>query len=328
MSNKVLGIPLPTNEPDVAFDYFLDSIDEMLPIKDLCTILINFQPPWTEDLMNKFVNELTEKGFNVKYKFSKYQVEGKGLVPMCRIREETCQLDPDCLFYCLVDDDMRFRHPSPKMNANAGLQYLWTIDYLINNEDAGLVLFGGVMFRKVPKYHIGPVNLDSAYLTYRGMVFRSMGDKGLCVPNDAIDLVGSDEEKLIAGFRLNNGLYPSKFSNARVMHYEYHDKTSDGGTKNRTDTVASGTTTYEWDKQVILDKNVNKYIRENFNKEFGGKGHYNVVSNNKFINELNGIDVYNKEVVESRTTNYEGKSEEELVNSIKSSDLYKALKRL
>lgn len=302
--HTILGLAIPTNEPTTCKEYFLDSLHYLKEVAPITTILFNFQKPWTQEEIDQATAHCKSLGFEVRYSFNEYNIEGKGKVPFNQIRNDACKLMPDAKFFALTDDDFKYRGPSNSMDRTAGQQYVETIDYLTRFKNCGLVLMGGTMFKKIPRYHIGPVDLENTFITGRGYVMRSMGEEGLTLPKDCLHLVGSDEEKVSAGFRLSKGLYPAKFGFSRTAHYEYHSKT-----------VVSGENMYGWNADDILDENNSKYIREHYNPKFKGKGFYNVVKAETYF-ENGGIDVYNEDTIKEYTVNYKETNTQELIDAI------------
>lgn len=306
---RPLGIVLPTVDSKLALDFILsdESLNNMSSLSSVAKFLINFQGDWNDDLIADVEHRLMSRGFQVDYIKSFYPIEGKGLVPINKIREDTAGIDRNCLFYALVDDDMKFLGKSPKMNHDGGRQYLNILHYMLSNPMCGLTMVGGSMFKKIPFYSVGPVDLVNTYLVSKGFIVRSMKDKGLIVPKGAYELVGSDEEKLAAAFRLSEGLYPAKTGLGRVYHYEGH---SSGKTQ-------SGSSMYGWNNSEIVDANNNKFIHENYNPKYRGGNDYRVFDRETY-DRNGGIDVYDQSVVDDFTINYMSKTDEQVLDEIRS----------
>lgn len=325
--HTILGCALPTNEPKTAFDYILSSLEYFKEVAPITTFLFNFQAPWTDEDIKKAVDMCESYGFEVRYTYNSYTVEGRGLVPFNQIRHDACALMPEGKFFALTDDDFKYRWGTAKNNRSAGQQYVDTIHYLTTHEKCGLVLMGGSLFKKIPRHHIGPVDLQNTFITGHGYVMRSLGpDVALTLPVDALWCLGSDEEKVCAGARLSRGYYPAKFGNSRTLHYENHrgkDKTQkllETMDETELETVNDGKITggaqvYGWNRVDILDSNNNKFIRDNYNPKFKGQGYYNVVDTELYFKN-GGIDVYDKRVVEEYTTDYTDRDSEEQIKEI------------
>lgn len=306
-THTILGMALPTNEPDTAFEYILKSLDHFKEVAPITTFLMNFQKPWSDGEIIKATEIIKSYGFEVRWSFNSYEVKGEGLVPFNKIRTDACKLMPEAKFYALTDDDMQFCGPSPNIFKSAGQQYLEAIHYLTMHDNCGLVLIGGTMFRKISKYSIGPVPLVSEYLTNRGFIARNIYPEGYSLPNDAYELVGSDEEKVTAADRLFRGWYPAKFGCGRIRHYE------NTGKKGK---LESGSKAYNWNKVEILRENNFKFIKDHYKVDFSmNEGDYDVVDHDQYFAN-GGVNVYDKEVVKMLTTDYTNSSCRVLMSEI------------
>ena len=63
------------------------------------------------------------------------------------------------------------------------------------------------------------------------------------IPEDAIDMKGAGEEKIISASRLAHGLYPATMKCGRTHHYENWKK----------DGVKNGAEDYNWELQEVLE---------------------------------------------------------------------------
>ena len=291
-THRILSLVLPSNEPDTMYKYLLPSISNLSDIAKITTICLNFQPPYLNSQAVEVVEHIESLGFEVNWIYSRYVIEPHK-VPINKIRNDAASLCKS-LYYGLIDDDMIFNGTSAKMNRRSGIQYLDAIHYMMTHQNCGIMLMGGTLFRRIPRYHIGPVRLDSEYLTSKGFIVKSLGyDSDYpFLPDGSIDLVGSDEEKVLAASRLYQGLYPAKFGNTRVRHYEHKDK------------CVSGADMYQWNSAKILDENNNKYIKDHYNPDYKGGSSYDVVNHTSYYSN-GGIDVYDDSVVTDNTVNYE-----------------------
>lgn len=277
--HDILTLVMPTNEPNTFFSHVGPTFEYMKDVAPITTIACNFQTPWTQELVDKAVSMMEEHGFTVKYQLrDKYYVESRGKVPFNRIRHDTAMLNPGSMFYGLMDDDFRFRGPTEKVPKTAGQQYLDSIDYLMRFEKCGFVLMGGVMFKAIPRNHIGPVDINTCFITGHGFVFRNMSPFFNVYPESALDLVGAGEEKLIAASRMGYGMYPAKFGCARTIHK-----------------ADAADETYGWLQEEIFESNINQYLRDHYNPDIRGVFNYNVISSEEYkkcgglnINEIKG----------------------------------------
>lgn len=304
----ILGFALPTNEPDTFEGYFLRSIDNLKEVAPLLEILINFQKPWDYSSIDKVLNILEAKGFNTKYEFNEYQVNGTGLVPFNQIREDSARIDPDLPIYAMVDDDMTFLGSTGAVRESAGRQFLRIIHYMLNYQNCGLSIIGSSLYRRIPKYTLAPTDINSTYVTGKGIVVRSMGEEGLVLPSGAYNLLGSDEEKVVAASRLYRGWFPAKMGYGKVRHYE---------NLRGKNPVQSGSSVYKWNSREILEANNVKFVRDNYNPDYNydnNRGN-DVIDWNTYKSN-GGIDIYNREVVEEYTINYEEMSNQDILDEI------------
>ena len=301
--HSILGLVFSTNEPDTAYSHIMKSIDAFKEVAPISTFLINFQEPWTDEQIQESIELIKSYGFSVRCTFNTYTVTGKGLVPINKIRNDTAMLMPEAKFYALIDDDMTFRYGTDKMNKSAGQQYVDVIHYMTMHQNCGIVMMGGILIKTPPRYVIAPTSLPNSYLTNRGYILKAMSkDDGVFLPNDAVDLLGSDEDRVLAAYRLYYGLYPAKMSNSRTTHY---DNTSVPGYK-----------MYEWNTLEILNANNHGFIRSHYKSDFDGSEYNTDLVNYKDYESSGGINVYDKEVVSNNSTNYYNSNSEEEVTEI------------
>lgn len=267
--HDILGFVCPTNEPEVALRFLLASIENLKEVAPISTFLFNFQQPWTEEQTHKAVDICKSNGFEVRFTFNSYTIKGKGLIPFNRIRADAAKLMPEAKFFALTDDDFAYQGRSGSYWKSAGEQYIDLIYYMMKYPRCGFILMKGRFYlNDIEKYNIAPTPaLDNRYITDKGILARNFSPaEGLLIPDSALDLLGSDEEKIICSWRLYNGFYPAAINRAKTLHYE-HNNTKDSAKK-----ISSGEEMYAWNEKSILDDNVNKFIRENYCPDFYNKG--------------------------------------------------------
>lgn len=304
--NNILTLLLPTNEPSTIRRFWLPSIDNIKEIAQIATIAINFQKPYSEDDIKDIVSEIRSKGFKVVYTFNEYTVDGPGLVPFNKIRNDTAMLNPNSMFYALTDDDFSYQGPSASVNKTAGHQYVDIIHYMIKHKNCGFVLIGGPMIKAVPINHIGITNPSTTfYAVKKGYILRNMSDHGFTVyPDDAIDMKGAGEEKIIAASRLALGYYPATLKCGRTHHYENWKK----------DGINNGAKDYGWELQEVLDNNVHRYLND----------HYNVN-----INRLVNMNICDPEIyIRNGGLEYNDRNREELMEDYTNSDVHKLISEI
>lgn len=256
-NHSILTLLLPTNEPETLRRFWLPSLDNLKEIAPIATIAINFQKPYTESDIEDIIDKIEQYGFNVVSTFNEYTIDGPGLVPFNKIRNDTAMLNSESLFYALTDDDFSYQGPSASVNKTAGHQYLDIIHYMLKHKNCGFTLIGGSMIKAVPINHIGMTNpYTTFYAVKKGYILRNMNDHGFCIyPDDAIDMKGAGEEKIIAASRLALGYYPATLKCGRTHHYENWKK----------DGVKNGAEEYNWELKEVLDNNVHRYLNDHYN---------------------------------------------------------------
>lgn len=264
-----LGFLIPTNSPDTFKSLFLPSIDNLLSARKYVKFLINFQKPWTEDEISEVVSEIRGKGFSVDYRINSYSVEGKGLVPFNRIRNDAFLIDTSLDYYMITDDDMVFLPESPSLGRDAGDQILEDIIFLDRHPEFGVIFHRGrsPLYRYVSDSIFGEDYKKISQCNEKGIVFRVIEDSDgvrRLFPEGSEDLLGSDEEKVLISYRLNTvneseGVYYQLAVHPyfRIRHWEHHGKVKDSGAKK-----------YNWNLDSIRNQNNFKYIRDHYNPRF------------------------------------------------------------
>lgn len=260
--NNILGFALPTNSPRVMKEILIPSLPNALALRDVCTWLINFQPPYTQKEIREVVTTFENYGFKVRYTYTEYDMKEaySGYVPVIKMRNDAARLMLDAHIYALIDDDMAFKSGTELVDKSGGEQYLDAVRYMLEFEKCGIILFRNRR-RVVPVHTIKPVPITEPYYTGRGMFLKRV-DHCLVAPLDSEWVLGGDEENLVAGARLNLGYYPAEVHSTRVYHHEHRRKLKVEGNK-----------IYHWIAPEVLENNSTKYIRDNYNPEFkGSKG--------------------------------------------------------
>lgn len=289
--HNILGLCLPTVNYECISRFLLSSVENLLPLKDVCTWLINFQPPYKEDIF-EVVNQLQSLGFEVRYSYNIYDTSVN--VPINKIRNDTARLMPEARIYGIIDDDMVFCSSSPTISKSSGEQYLDIVRYMLEFDKCGIVVCGGQLYRKVPTHHIGLVDIDNTYLNSKGLFFRNIRtdkDDIWITPTDSEWVLGADEEKIAAACRLYRGYYTAKMRGTRVRHYE-----------NIKARGTDGSSSTHWDEFELVEANTTKYIRDHYNPNFKGNrstinggNYYDVVTYQDYI-KAGGIAVISENI--------------------------------
>lgn len=297
----LLALVLPTNNIRIFHQCFLRTIDWIDAIKPYATICINFQSPWSEESIDDVLGVLIEKNWKVEWTLNKYDCSVN--IPMNKIREDAACLCPEAFAYWVLDDDHTFAGPSTKINKTFGEQILCCLHYMLNNEKCGVITTGGSLFKAIEKNHIGWLYFNDYFITNYGFMVRNLKDVNgtRLLPKDSLDLVGSDEERVICAERINNGFYNAKIAFARCRRGSKINNEPDGTTK------------YHWNTSDILDNNNSKYIREHYNPNYvKQEGRSSPYSYFEYINH-DGIP---EDQLPGLTVDYTEYTKEDLINSI------------
>jgi hypothetical protein len=223
MLNETLGLVIPTVHPERVFNRIFcdESLEQLKVISKVGTILINFQPPYTEEEINSIIDKLTSYDIPVKYSYNQYNVEKKGFVQFNKIRNDASKL-LDCKFYVLVDDDFLFKG-SVNGTPSSSHQYIEAVHYMLTHNNCGMVM---LRQRKkslddyVPNGWVYPISIVNRWQTDSGMMLKSMKytGEGNLFPDDSLELYGAGEEKILAGWRFSKGLYPARINHCNVSN--------------------------------------------------------------------------------------------------------------
>lgn len=254
-----LGLVIPTNEPNVAFEYLLKSLGHLESISSRIVLLFNFQKPYTDSQINKVVEICEFHNLKYRVRFTEYDIKGQGMVPVVRIRHDSASL-AYCKYYMLADDDFTFLSGSAQ-------QLSRVLDYMNSHPSCGSALLKGKdKDQGVKNFVIRPCrSFRIRCITDKGIILRSIPG-GVLFPEDALSLVGSDEEKVAVTWRIHQGYYPVLVYNTRIRHYE------NSSSNKKEKRAVPGSVMHQWNKKSILKDNVNKFIKEKFYPEFDNRG--------------------------------------------------------
>lgn len=265
--HNILELVIPTNEPYTMRTYLLPSLKNITELSDMMNICLNFQDPYTQEDVDSIVSEIRSLGFTVYYQLrGKYDIPKRGYVPFNAIRNDACKLNPHSLIYVLADDDFSYQGASA-LNPSSAVQYLRAVYYMFKYWDrCGCILAGSSLYKYNPRNTIGLTKTwdgDETYITGQSLFLRSLKDK--CgyelFPEDALGLYGAKEECILCACRINEGLFPAKYSNSRVRHFENLSKDKN---------IRKGEEQYGWLQEEIVETNANKYMNDKFGVHIKG----------------------------------------------------------
>lgn len=312
--NKIVGIVLPTNDPETMFDRFLVGLPNLKEINEISTILINFQEPWTKDLIREAVSIIHDNGFKVRYTINKYVFENP-YVPFNLMREDASQLLPEAMIYLSMDDDFKVLGVSPKIGKTGGQQYLECIHYMLSHPKCGVISTTGTIGRNPAREYLGPDykrHIRTYIMTGLGLFCRNLklnDDSGCFLPSGTHNLYGALEDMIAGSYRIANGYYVAKYNCVRVS--------------NIVNTKAVSSTDEEtfhktgWEKASVIESNNVKYVKDNWNKDYNRKSLWQDSVSYELYESKGGLPVWDEEVARQLTVHYPKNSTRPLLQEIK-----------
>ena len=257
IENKITFL-LPTCEPDEMFKWLLPSLKNIQLAKDYINFAICFQPPYTEEEINKVLEELNNLGFNYKYFCKDYKIV-KPYTPLIRMRNDCAMLYPDSLVYGLLDDDMSFESDI----CSGDLIYI--LRQFLSRPKLGVMAL-----KAIDRWFC----IDNCFATDAGIFYRggiSYGFKGLMPENlytfpyvkdlipdyqneNLLELFGGYQDKFCANVRLFSRSEAGILNNVFVNHVQNRKERGDLG--------------HGWIKAQDLDGSIAQFIIKYYNKEF------------------------------------------------------------
>lgn len=231
---------IPTCEPKTIRKLLLPSLIYLKPIKELFKLCICFQPPYSEEDINKVCSFLDKLEFNYSWFYKDYDIKNNE-IPIIRMRQDCSLLEPDSDYYALLDDDMEFKE-------NTYEWYLKALNDLDSDNNIGVISLhrdrnNGIEC-ELTKYN------QNCYATDNGLIYRGgkfYGFEGMypeklnLLPNiktlipyeneNLLNLVGGHEDKFGAIIRLATGQRGKIYYEVNAVHEKnrpkiglHHDK--------------------------------------------------------------------------------------------------------
>lgn len=245
---KLLGIVLPSNNPEQFFSHLAPTLEHIKEIADQSVFLINFQPPWTVSERAAVARHIERIGFECRHIFTKWWTKP---IKIIKMREQCALLAPECKYYLFIDDDFKLSPGTKKFKFTSGQRYLQSLDYLERWPRCGLINTKSFLGGHKWGLKIGPTKHDM-YATNRGLFLRSMKKHGfLLSPEGMHDLRGDLEESALAFARIELGYFPAKQMNNPTIHLT--------GKLDQYDDDPLNMHNYK-----VINENVGKWIRERY----------------------------------------------------------------
>lgn len=312
MKTPIISALLPTVNPKQMFKLVIPSLVNIQEVKEYLQFDMNFQYPWDKKSIKKAVTTIEDLGFKCKYSYNSY--DSSNGVLFNKIRNdcaEKCE-DYDTELYMNLDDDMTFGTSTKLVKFDAGDQLLQAINYMLLNKDCGVLKLGGALVKYPPKYHTGIISHYGDVITGKGLIFRNLHlkeNKSPIFPDDSLNLLGSDEEKVIAASRFIQGMFIARQGFFHSRHYENRKSTKVK--------VTSGEELYHWAEKFVKEANNWKFIKEHY--FVSGEGDkLNLSSSGKLISDslYKGLDPSEETSKYPYTIDYSESTTDEIKSSI------------
>lgn len=253
--NYKLTFLLPTCEPDEMFKWLYPTLHRLKKAKDFIQFAICFQPPYSNEDINKVIVELDNLEIPYKYIYKDYKVI-KPFTPLIRMRNECAMLYPDSDLYALLDDDMSF-----ESDAIVDF-YKKVIRQFQNDPKLGVVGLEDYerRYENIFATNNGIVYRGGKYYGFKGLMphrLTEFGDVKTLIPyegEDLLQLFGGFQDKFCAMCRIARGDKAAQITNVPTRHIE-----------NRKIRGAQG---HGWDDARFLDGSISVFITKYFNPYF------------------------------------------------------------
>jgi len=272
--HNILGFAIPTCEPDTMENILLPSLVNILPLKDICTINLNFQKPYKKEQIDSIVSRIRRMGFTVIHTFNEYPDWKENKLSVAKLREDAARLS-NSLVYSLLDDDMQFVGGYNKYLMDINTQYLNIIKKILSDRRVSV----GQLTDPNPKEYLNGsmlyrnIRFDRLF-TGRGMLVRGgcyYGFNGV-LPDEITKLSGGDSDITSASYRIQFGENVVEIPFGMCNHIQNSPRGAEGAWQ------------YGWDKNNET-KNSVRYYRithwtphyvhgknmENFSEEIANK---------------------------------------------------------
>lgn len=247
-----IGIVVPTNNPKNMETKFVRSLEHISEIQDRTKILINFQPPYTQNIIDRVVSSIQEKGYDVDYVFDE---EYDKPIKIALIRERCALLDPNLNTYMIADDNFKFSPGTTKSPYSSGQRYLEALEYMEKFPNCGGVQCMGFLGGYTYGRKIRPA-WNYWFGSRQGLILRNIKDElsgnvVLAPSEEFLELRGGLEELMYPYARMERGYFMSKQMNVPTVHIAKR---------------MSKTTPEDMQHPDVFDNNIAKYIRDRYDQ--------------------------------------------------------------
>lgn len=214
---NILSFLIPTNRPESLNSDFISCLPVFKPLQKYITFCFNFQPPYTQEMIDEFVGKMREDGFRVEYCVNDYKFTPETF-SFIKMRDDAAQVAPkDTLYFVDYDDDILYFEESTELATKIWIQ---AIDYLLKNPRMGSLRIDSRMTTQVPREYKVVRNriypqLVASVRTGLGLIYKNIYD-GHVLPKEQLSLLGSHEDNLEIFQRVLDGYLTAFVINAAI----------------------------------------------------------------------------------------------------------------
>lgn len=254
---KRLTVLLPTCEPESMFQFLLPTSYRLKQLSNQLQFNIIFQPPYTNEQIDRVVNILQANGFTVNYQFKDYQVV-RPYTPLIKMRNDCSMMSPNSDFYLIWDDDISIEKESAcdyildainRFDSNSNLAVISLYNQPIENHRENFYSTNGGLILRGGKYY--------GFKGYMPENLKQFGNVKTLIPyqnENLINLFGGFQDKFGSMCRLATGQTGESIINVPINHVENRKQ--------------KGAIQHGWDQAKTLDGSIASFILRYFNPDF------------------------------------------------------------
>ena len=245
--DKPFHVIIPTLTFDVFYNKFFNGIKAFEPLKEYLSFGIVFQK-YTKEQIRIILDEFNKYNLDVRYIHKEYNFE-YGKTEMHVIRNDACQLNNQCLYYWVCDDDQWY---------DAGNLFtkeaFSAMNYLLENDKCGILTLVHDLDKnkKIDEKICIQFASKLCAETYLGTFVKNTNENGLFVPEEYLHL--------FSGF---NDLFFTYIKCRDLEYYRAQMKCSSGHHVEAKPRSEVSFETHGW-KETAWDEGSNMYMLDYF----------------------------------------------------------------
>lgn len=210
MKDKPFHVVLPTLNFEVFYNKFFKCIPVFSQLKNFFSFGICFQN-YTKEEINIVKNEFNKYDLDLRYIHKQYNFE-YGKTKMHIIRNDCAQLNPNCLYYFVLDDDQWF-----DICDECIIELLKSIIFLLENQKCAVLSLQKFDCSKKKNFQI-ELNIYRIE-TYLGLFLKNINKNGQIVSDEFLNLIGGHNDIILSCSRLYTKEYCAFKQNFLYGHH-------------------------------------------------------------------------------------------------------------